>query len=37
MQRPALPEDIADAVFYLATSTSLTTGQCLVVDGGRTM
>lgn len=37
MQRPALPEDIADAVFYLATGTTLTTGQCLVVDGGRTM
>src|SRR5579859_2805813 len=37
MQRPALPEDIADAVIYLATATSLTTGQCLVVDGGRTM
>lgn len=37
MQRPALPEDIADAVIYLATGTSLTTGQCLVVDGGRTM
>ncbi len=37
MQRAALPEDIADAVYYLATGTSLTTGQCLVVDGGRTM
>jgi 3-oxoacyl-[acyl-carrier protein] reductase len=37
MQRPALPEDIADAVLYLATGTRLTTGQCLVVDGGRTM
>jgi len=37
MKRPAQPEDIADAVFYLATGTSLTTGQCLVVDGGRTM
>lgn len=37
MQRPALPEDIADAIFYLATGTTLTTGQCLVVDGGRTM
>lgn len=37
MQRAALPEDIADAVLYLATGTSLTTGQCLVVDGGRTM
>jgi 3-oxoacyl-[acyl-carrier protein] reductase len=37
MKRPALPEDIADAVIYLASGTSLTTGQCLVVDGGRTM
>jgi 3-oxoacyl-[acyl-carrier protein] reductase len=37
MQRAALPEDIADAVLYLATATTLTTGQCLVVDGGRTM
>lgn len=35
--RPAQPDDIADAVVYLATGTSLTTGQCLVVDGGRTM
>lgn len=37
LKRPAQPEDIADAVFYLAHGTSLTTGQCLVVDGGRTM
>ena len=37
LQRPAYPEDIADAVIYLATGTTLTTGQCLVVDGGRTM
>lgn len=37
MRRAAQPEDIADAIFYLATATSLTTGQCLVVDGGRTM
>jgi 3-oxoacyl-[acyl-carrier protein] reductase len=37
MRRPAQPEDIADAVMYLATGTTLTTGQCLVVDGGRTM
>jgi 3-oxoacyl-[acyl-carrier protein] reductase len=37
MKRPAQPEDIADAVLYLATGTTLTTGQCLVVDGGRTM
>jgi 3-oxoacyl-[acyl-carrier protein] reductase len=31
------PEDIADTVAYLATGTSMTTGQVLVVDGGRTM
>jgi len=37
LQRPATPDDIADAVLYLATGTTLTTGQCLVVDGGRTM
>jgi 3-oxoacyl-[acyl-carrier protein] reductase len=37
LKRPAYPDDIADAVLYLATATSLTTGQCLVVDGGRTM
>jgi NAD(P)-dependent dehydrogenase (short-subunit alcohol dehydrogenase family) len=35
--RPAEPDDIAEAVVYLATSTKLTTGQVLVVDGGRTM
>lgn len=35
--RAAQPDDIADAVFYLAVGTSLTTGQILVVDGGRTM
>lgn len=35
--RPAQPDDIAAAVVYLATGTTLTTGQLLVVDGGRTM
>lgn len=35
--RLAQPDDIADAIFYLARGTSLTTGQLLVVDGGRTM
>jgi 3-oxoacyl-[acyl-carrier protein] reductase len=35
--RAATPDDIADAVVYLATGTTLTTGQVLVVDGGRTM
>ena len=37
MQRAATPEDIADSVEYLALGTTLTTGQILVVDGGRTM
>lgn len=37
LQRVALPEEIADAIHYLALGTTLTTGQCLVVDGGRTM
>ena len=35
--RAADPDDIADAVVYLATGTTLTSGQVLVVDGGRTM
>jgi 3-oxoacyl-[acyl-carrier protein] reductase len=35
--RAADPDDIADAVVYLAAGTTLTTGQVLVVDGGRTM
>jgi 3-oxoacyl-[acyl-carrier protein] reductase len=37
LARAATPEDIADTVIYLATGTTLTTGQVLVVDGGRTM
>jgi 3-oxoacyl-[acyl-carrier protein] reductase len=35
--RAAVPEDVADTVCYLANGTTLTTGQCLVVDGGRTI
>jgi 3-oxoacyl-[acyl-carrier protein] reductase len=35
--RAATADDIADAVVYLATGTTLTTGQVVVVDGGRTM
>jgi 3-oxoacyl-[acyl-carrier protein] reductase len=35
--RAAEPDDVADAVVYLAMGTTLTTGQVLVVDGGRTM
>ena len=30
-------DDVADTIVYLAIETSLTTGQILVVDGGRTM
>jgi len=37
LPRLAQPDDIVDAIFYLATGTSWTTGQLLVVDGGRTM
>jgi 3-oxoacyl-[acyl-carrier protein] reductase len=37
LARAATPDDIADAILYLATGTTLTTGQVLVVDGGRTM
>ena len=35
--RAANPDDIADAVVFLALGTSLMTGQVIVVDGGRTM
>jgi len=35
--RLSLPEDIADTVAYLAVGTAMTTGQLMVVDGGRTM
>jgi len=37
MGRAAVPEDIADAVVFLALGTNLMTGQVVVVDGGRTM
>ena len=37
LKRAADPDDVADTVMYLATGTTLTTGQVLVVDGGRTM
>jgi 3-oxoacyl-[acyl-carrier protein] reductase len=35
--RAAEPDDIADAVVFLATGQQLMTGQVIVVDGGRTM
>ncbi len=37
MKRAATPDDIADAVAFLALGTTLVTGQVLVVDGGRTV
>jgi len=37
LPRASMPDDIADAVIYLAAGTKMTTGQCVVVDGGRTM
>jgi 3-oxoacyl-[acyl-carrier protein] reductase len=37
LKRPATAEDIADTILFLADATTLTTGQVLVVDGGRTM
>jgi 3-oxoacyl-[acyl-carrier protein] reductase len=37
MRRAATPEDIADAVAFLALGTTLVTGQVVVVDGGRTL
>jgi len=37
MRRAASPDDIADAIAFLALGTTLMTGQILVVDGGRTM
>jgi 3-oxoacyl-[acyl-carrier protein] reductase len=37
LPRASQPADIADTVLYLATGTSMTTGQLLVVDGGKTL
>jgi 3-oxoacyl-[acyl-carrier protein] reductase len=37
MGRPALPEDVADLVYFLAGGTTLLTGQVVVLDGGRTI
>ena len=35
--KAATPDDIADTVVYLCLDTTHTVGQCLLVDGGRTM
>jgi 3-oxoacyl-[acyl-carrier protein] reductase len=37
LKRPAYPDDIADAVVFLADVSSLMTGQVVVIDGGRTI
>jgi 3-oxoacyl-[acyl-carrier protein] reductase len=35
--RPATPDDIAEAIVFLADVTTLMTGQVMVIDGGRTI
>lgn len=35
--RASSPDDITDAILFLATGNSMMTGQCLIMDGGRTM
>ncbi len=37
MKRPSSPDDIADAIVFLADVSTLMTGQVVVIDGGRTM
>ncbi len=37
MKRAATPDDIGEAIAYLADVATLVTGQVLVIDGGRTM
>lgn len=37
MKRAATPDDVADVVAFLASGSSLITGQIVVLDGGRTM
>ncbi len=37
LPRASTPDDIADGIIYLATGTSMTTGQLLVIDGGKCM
>jgi 3-oxoacyl-[acyl-carrier protein] reductase len=37
LKRPATAEDIAEAIIFLADTTTLITGQVLVIDGGRTI
>lgn len=37
LKRPCLPQDIADAIFFLCAGTSMVTGQTLIVDGGLTL
>jgi len=37
LKRPATAEDVADTILFLADTTTLITGQVLVIDGGRTI
>lgn len=37
LPRPSQPDDIADAIWFLAAGTNMVTGQILPVDGGQTL
>ena len=37
LKRPATADDVAEMILFLADTTSLVTGQVLVIDGGRTI
>ncbi len=37
LERAATPDDIARGTVYLADEATLSTGQVLIIDGGRTM
>jgi 3-oxoacyl-[acyl-carrier protein] reductase len=36
LQRASTPEDVADAIVFLACDAAMITGEAIVVDGGRT-
>jgi 3-oxoacyl-[acyl-carrier protein] reductase len=37
LRKASTPDDIADAILFLATEANMMTGQALTIDGGRTM
>lgn len=36
VKRPAMPEEIADTIVFMACKAPFLTGQSIVVDGGKT-